>query len=56
MCFEIVWFIFDDNEGRDDDKYVKMKWEEDLILLGYDGWYSGDMLCYVKLVMSVLLF
>lgn len=49
---ETVRFIPDDNEGRDDDKYAKMKREEDLILSGHDGRYSGDMLRYAKLVMS----
>ncbi|PFX26807.1 uncharacterized protein LOC111328463 isoform X2 [Stylophora pistillata] len=49
---EAVRFIPDDNDGRDDDKYARMKREEDLILSGHDGRYSVDMLRYAKLVMS----
>lgn len=49
---EAVRFIPDDNDRREDEKFAMMKREEDLILTGHDGRYSGDMLRYAKLVTS----
>ena len=49
---EAVRFIPDDSDGSEDEKFAKLKREEDLILTGHDGRYSGDMLRYAKLVTS----
>ncbi|XP_078379164.1 uncharacterized protein LOC144662264 isoform X4 [Oculina patagonica] len=50
---EAVRFIPDDYDEGEDEKFAKMKREEDLFLTGHDGRYSGDMLRYAKLVTEV---
>lgn len=47
---EAVRFIPDDSDGSEDEKFAKLKREEDLLLTGHDGRYGGDMLRYAKLV------
>lgn len=50
---EAVRFIPDDSDGSEDEKFAKLKREEDLLLTGHDMRYSGDMLRYAKLATNV---
>lgn len=57
LWFEVVWFVLDISDINDlCIKYVKMRKEEDFMIIGYDGCYSGDMLCYSNLLNSIFFF